>query len=77
MYIDFIYRIDQLLFNVWRLIRGKTPLSTNDKVKFVDFRSVNYRFKMIYQYWQDLAINQLKIHLTCYPSVIKIRAMVL
>ena len=45
-YINIFYCIDQLLFIVWRSIRGKPPLSTGRFDKLFVFWSINYRFQI-------------------------------
>ena len=57
----FFYRIDQLLFIVWRLIRGKPPLPTERFDKLSVFWSINYRFQINSILSQDLESQGSKI----------------
>ena len=45
-HIDIIYRIDHFCCIVFELDRGKPPLSTERYNEFIDFRSINYRFRL-------------------------------
>ena len=44
-HIDIIYRIDNLCSIIFELDRGKPPLPTERYDKFIDFWSINYRFR--------------------------------
>ena len=44
-YIEIFYRIVHLCCTVFELDRGKPPLSTEQYNKFIDFWSINYRFR--------------------------------
>ena len=55
IYINFIYRIEHLLFIVCKSIRGKPPLLTEQFDKFIQFRSIFYRFKFETMHPQEFA----------------------